>query len=459
MNASSQNGFGITAEDIRRYEWEPRFADVSHKECRFFWGALRAVAEKCNAAGDDIGQRFFSFLSAVASFLPHYDASGNPYGSMTIWVDGSHTLCAEELTDQDLLALSGIVEGIADPEYQARVADVLWVTKKDVRAARIAINAFLSSAQRLRVGNLVIPHNARLRRAAQICANKGFEEERVLVLPAIESAIAEHKDEEKPDHICHNLMSILLSVKQGDPACYSALSEKLATDSAGKGDWYLSEMYWLLAEQWHRRAKKDADAQRCQLAAAECNVSRGDQELKKQDSSLSAAHWYGRGVEALRRAKADPERIKAVHRRFLELEKLGLKEMKHLDIKLDKDPEFREREKKAQEQAAAFVQGLNFQTALERFAQVTQPSDFEALKKAYLKASEGMIAGRFFGSSVLDHTGKVADSVPPQSLSSDEMDPDALRKLLCQQAARVDWRIRVIWMIEPARIPVGASSG
>ena len=272
-------------------------------------------------------------------------------------------------------------------------------------------------------------------------------------MSAIEDSIVECNDRNKPTALCHNLIKILLAVRQGGPEKYALLSERIAADCAENCDWHLCEMYWQLAAQWHHQAKRADDRQRCQLAAAECNICRGEAMLAEH-GSMSAAHWYGRGVEALRRAKADQERIKTVHRRFLELEKLGLKGMKHLDIDLDKDPEFRTREEETQKRAAAFVRGLDFQTAMGRFAQVAQPTDLEALKKAYLKASEGMVAGKLFGSSVLDHAGKVADSVPPQSFSSDEMDPASLRKLLCQQASRFDWPIRVIWMIDPARMAI-----
>lgn len=449
----THNGFTVTATDIQRYDWQSRLSAVEWKECRHYSGALGVAAEECKVADDDVGQRVFSFLSAVASFRANYDVTGNPYVSMIVWANGDHSLCAEELTEENLLALKGIVENITDPEFQARVADLLWVMKKDFKAAIIAVRAFLASAQRLKENNLVIPHNERLQRAAQICANSGFEKERAAVLSVIDSAIDEFKNQKKPDHICHNLMSILLMVKQGDPIKYSELSEKLATDCATIGDWHISEMYWQFAEQWYRRAKKNADLQRCQLAAAECNISRGEAELKKQ-GSMSAAHWYGRGVEALRRAKAEPERVKAVHLRFLELEKLGLKDMKTLDSGLDKQPEFRERERQAQARAADFVRGLDFPKAIKRFAYVTQPLEYNALKNAYLEASKGMIANKLFGSSVVDHTGKVADWIPPQSLTSDTIDPESLRKLLCQQASRVDWPIRVIWMIEPARMTI-----
>lgn len=453
MNDTWQNGFGVTAEEISRYDWEARLEGASHKECRFYWSVLSDAAAKCGVAGDDVGQRVYTFLAAVSSFLANFDARGNPYVAMGTWVDGSHSLCAEDFAETDLLALRGIVETIVDPEFRARVADVLWVRKKDFKLAQIAVHAFLASAQRLKEGNLAFPHIERLKRAAQICANKGFEPEQTLVLSSIESAIDEFLDDEKPDYVCHGLMSILLMIRQGDPTKYAALSERIASACAKKDEWGLAEEYWQLATQWHQKGKREDDIKRCRLSAAECNISRGEDELKKQ-GSMSAAHWYGRGVEALRRAKADPEKIKAAHRRFLELEKLGLKEMKPLDLGLGNDPEFQKREKETQEKAAEFVQGLDFHKAVERFAHVTLPVDFEELKKKYLEASKGTIASKLFGSVVLDHTGKVADSIPPDSLLSDEKDPESLRKQLCQQAARVDWPVRVIWVIEPARMTI-----
>src|SRR5690606_24040088 len=99
-----------------------------------------------------IGERVFALLSVVASFYPNYDAAGNPYGSMWSGFNGRRALNAEDLTEKDLAALAGIVGEIADPEMRARVADVLWVTKRDHKAAKVAIGAFLESAQRLKTG-------------------------------------------------------------------------------------------------------------------------------------------------------------------------------------------------------------------------------------------------------------------------------------------------------------------
>jgi len=102
-----------------------------------------------------------------------------------------------------------------------------------------------------------------------------------------------------------------------------------------------SESYWRLAEDWHRKAKSPTEAQRRDLAAAECLVSKAEKSLEEKKFGLGhAAHWMGRGVEALRQAKAAPNRIKEIHRRFLELERSALTEMSPMDFNVDEIPGF-----------------------------------------------------------------------------------------------------------------------
>jgi hypothetical protein len=448
-------GFGVTAEDLRRYDWQARLAKLERKECYSFYEAFSQGAKECHEAKDETGNRVFSCLAVVASFHPNYDARVNPYCSMWSGFNGKRSLNAEDLTESDLAALAAIVEEIQDPEYRARVADVLWTTKKNFKAARIAIAAFLESAQRLKTDDLWPLYTERLERASRIAATRGFEQDHKTCVAAVEAAIAEFENNPKSGLLCHRLMSMLLAQGEGDAARYAALSERLAAERAKIVNWDFSEAYWLTAEQWHRLAKNEADAQRCLLSAAECNVSRGEAGLSTM-GAMYAAHWLGRGVEALRRGKADAERIKAAHRRFLELEKLSLAEMKPAGIDVDKMPEFRENEKMMQEAAAAHVKGHDIQTALERFANITQPTKLVNLKKQFADATEHTVFDKIIGASSIDHTGKVTDTIPPEGVGNADEEAEALRKKLCQMARTVNWPMQVAWFIEPARIALGA---
>jgi hypothetical protein len=451
MSDSGQSKFNVSAADLCRYDWQTRLAQHDRKECCSFCEVLAAGAMECQAANDDLGRRVFSLLHTVASFWPNFDAKGNPYGSMMSRFDGTRSLNAEDLTEPDLAALTAILEKIEDPEYRARVADVLWVTKRNFKAACIAVNAFLESAERLKTHDRWPLYTERLERAARIASVRGFETERKAVVAAVEAAITGFEHNAQAGLLCHRLMTILLMLREGDITRYAPLAERMARDFATEGSWQFSEAYWQCAEQWHRRARNAAEAQRCQLESAECNVSLGEAGLAAQ-GAMCAAHWVGRGLEALRRAKADPVRIKSVNLRFLELQRASLSELKTITADEEAIPGFRENEKLMQEKSAAFVRGKDFQAALERFANITLPTNLEELRKQYAKASEHTIFDKIIGSSAIDHTGKVADTIPPSGFGTPEEEAETLRKKLCQQARTINWPMQVAWKIEPARI-------
>jgi hypothetical protein len=454
MSDAPKERFNVTVDDLRRYDWQTRIAGCKRPEIHSFHGVFTADAESYKKAGDDLGHRVFSLLYVVASFHPNYDAKGNPYGSMWTNSDGSRSLNAEDLTEADLAALGGIVEEIADPEFRARVADVLWVTKKNFEAAKVAVSAFLESAERLKTDDSWPPYAERLERAARISAIRGFEKENAVVAAALEAAVAEFENNPKSGLLCDRLIAILLSLDVGDRARYAALAERLARYFATVGNWHFSENYWQLAEQWHRRAKNDSEVQRCQLAAAECNISNGEGGFKNQGGAMFAATWIGKGLEALRRAKADKARIQAVHRRLLEVQGQIPDEMHTTEVAVDQIPGFRENEALYQKASRKFVSGLDFRTALERFANVAHPTDFGELKKQHAESSKEFIFSQLFTTSSIDHTGKTADVLPPLGTGTPEEQAEAVLKHLYNQARTIQWQMPVAWRIEPARLAI-----
>ncbi len=456
MDNPNQSRFVVTADDIRRYDWQTRLAQHPRNECWSYYEVFVPAAKECEAAEDDVGRRVYGLLHVVASFHPNYDAKGNPYGPMWRNADGTRSLMAEDLTESDLEALCAILEEITDPEYRARVGDVLWESKRDYKAAQIAVRAFLESAERRKTDDLWSPYAHRLERAAQLAAKLGFGKPlHQEVLAVVEAAIKESENNLKAGLLSNRLMMIALAHDAADTARYAALCERLAKDFAAEGNWDFSEDYWQLAENWHRKAKNAAEAQRCQLAAADCLVSKAEKSLEDNKFGFGhAAHWMGRGVEALRKAKADPNRIKEIHLRFLELEREALSEMSPMDLNVDEIPGFRDSEEIMQEAARAHVRGCNFERAVTRLAHIAKPINTASVRKQMASESEEFIGDKIFGTVALDHTGKVADSMPPFGLGSADGEAEAMRKKMVQHARQIYWPIQVAWKIEPARITI-----
>lgn len=453
MNENGDRGFDLGREEVAKYPWQDILASEPKKECFAYWGAFLKAASQAKENGDKLGVRVYSFLLTLASFRLCVDDKGNPYRSGRCDFDGKRWLQPDHLNPKDLDLLKAIVEDIEDPEFRARVADILWTTRKDFQAAQLAVESFVQSAERLKDGERWPPFIERLDRAAQIAALGGFDAQRHRVVEAVESAIFEYKDDISTGLTCLKLMGVLLKLNCGDKEYYVGLAERLAKRFAEIEDWRFSQEYWRVTKAWQLRLKNEAEVQRCQLESAECDVSNAEGILAKGGQAMSAAHWMSRGLEALRQAKAGSARIKEVHTKLLKIQEASTKELGSLGDPEDDIPGLKEDRKKTQEAVANFLKGRPLEEALESIALGFRPTNFEELlKRDAEQASEGFL-NRFFGASKLDISGKVTDKIPGVSPGQEEAS-EVTRKRLVQGAQEVDWKTAVVWRIEPARAQI-----
>lgn len=461
MSDALVSRFNVTADDLRRYDWQARLEKHPCKECHSFFSVFAASAKEYEDAGDDLGRRVHALLHVVASFHANYDTKGNPYDPLWRNSDGSRALMAEDLTDADLDALSGILDEIKDPEFRARVADILWECRRDHKAAQKAVRAFLESAERLKTDDLWPPYTDRLERAAHLAAKLGFGKAlHQEVLGVVEAAIREFENNSKSGLLCVRLMMTALAHGASDTARYAALAERLANDFAAAGNLDFSEHYWHCAESWHREAKNESEIRRCQLGAAECLIAKGEKGIEARNLGLGyAAHWMGRGLEGLRQARADATRIKEVHVRFLELQHQALSELSPMEFDPQKFPGFQEAEKTVQEGAIAHVRGFGFEEAVARLVHVSTPTNTATLRTQIEDQSDGLIFDKIVSTVALDHSGKVADMMPPVGFGPSGIEEDAMRKKMVQQAKQILWQMQVVWKIEPARMTIVSEHG
>lgn len=453
MSEAEASRFNVKAEDLRKYPWQERLAEHLPKECQTYYQVFGRGAAEYRDTGDEVGQRVYEFLNVISSFYPNFGSHMTPYRPMRQDYDGNRSLIPDDLTDQDLDALDGILPEIEDAEFRARVADVLWICrKKNFKAAKIAVVAFLEAASHHKTGVLWPPYIERINRAAVISARKGFEKERARVVATVEAAIREFQEDPGSGLLCSRLMGVLLLLDVGEPAVYIELAENLAKSFAGIGEWHFAQEYWAVAESWHRRNKDEAAMQRSLIEAAECLVSRAEAEASKQPpQNGAAAHWMGQALEALRRAKAEPARIKEVHRMLLSLQKQSLGDLRPFDFDPESIPDFVENRDAVQQAARAHVSGLDFERAVLRFAHIGEPTDLAQLIESERTNSEGIIWDKLMGSTRLDRDGKVADIMPAMGFPGDEPDQVAFRKKLVHTASMFGWPMAVEWRIEPAR--------
>lgn len=444
------SGFGVTSEDIRAYDWQAIMDETQWRECQGYYEVLAGKAASLEKSGDDRGRRVFRLLAAVASYWPNYDSTESPYQPV-INMGGKRSPIPEELTSADLDALAGVLNEIRDAEFRARVADVLWVCRKDYKAAQIAVDAYIASSLVLEKKDLWPPFAERLLRARQIGGKlgrlKAFHQK---AIQAIEDAISRHEANEN-GLLCARLMHILLADGVGDPKRYALLAESLAQKMEAVPNWHFACDYWHLKGGWNAKDGKYEDARAAQLKIANTYVKVAeDFTTAATPSFLGASHWMAKTVHALREAKAEGAEIEKAHQRLLEFQKRGMSEMETIRIPREGSDIESKLEQSAQA-AVALVKGQCFEDAILRLAYIADPSRPAELRKRIEDNKTGGVFTEIFGASTVRSDGQIADTKPPLASDDPREREEAIVKEMYSQARTIDWPTRVQFLVEPAR--------
>lgn len=452
MSTNAPNvGFGVSADDIRAYDWQAVLQTATRRECDSYSEVLAAKAKSLQEAGDDRGHRAFRLLGAVASFWPNFHSDESPFRPMAVW-EGRRSAIPDDLTAADLDALNGVLAGIKDAEFRARVADVLWACRKDYKAAQTAVDAYIESSRVLESGDMWPPFSERLQRAMQLGAKIGrLKQFHQKAIQAVEDAMARQEPTEK-GLLCARLMHFLLADRVGDAKKYAPLSERLAKSMEAVPNWHFARDYWQLKTAWDSRDGKPENARAAQLQIANTYVKLAESfTTAAQPSYMGAAGWMAKAVHALREAKADSADIGNAHRRLLEFQKRSMSEMETIQIPLENAPDLEKKLEESAKAAATHVAGHCFEDAIIRFAFVAEPTRPDELKKRIEDPNSGGVFTQLFGTATVRPDGQTSDTKPPLASDDPKEREIAVLKEMYSQARTVDWRLRVQVSIEPAR--------
>ena len=454
MSSDERNyGVGVNAADILAFDWEQVCELAARRTCSDYYSVLREKAGELGASGDLKGEQVFSLLASLASYSLSPDNPKDPYQPMFSSY-ARRSSVPDDLRDSDLDALGGILSKTENPEFRARIADVLWLRKKDHKSALAAIGAFLESAANLTEGCTELDRLGRLERASQLSnllGRPGDFHERVAQV--IDDAI--RACEETKGGLLRLKLTLLL-IKHDEKAV--DLEELLlhTTEHAERleslSEWHSAHEYWGLASKIARRTGADSKVDSCGLKIAHCYQKIAESFLEGDKKSfLGASAWIAKALDALRFSHATVERIEAMHALLLDYQKRGMGEVQSIEFPYPNQDELRAMSQKARE----FVSVSPFSDAVLRLAGVTQPTRPEDVQGRVEDPSPGVFS-QLFGASTIRSTGQVSASRPP--LLTD--DPDArLRAVqgeMFNQARNVDWPMKVKVIIEPARQDVVA---
>jgi len=419
----------LTKDDFINSGWQDVINSSERKECLAYILAFWKKAQEAKEAGNVREQAVFEILAAVTG------AAIKPESNEEFFAE-----IFQNLTDEHLDFLAEIASDISDAELQARVADILWVKRRDYRMAQLAVTAYLQSATELEDPDHWTWCFQRIERTLRLARRIKYQVEAVVA--HIEAVLDRYKGED-PLWLSAKLMELLQEYRLGDPTKYAALAEKAATLAESAHDWDRARTYWQIKARWHL-IEKDEDKERAAwMLAAETYVKEAEDALQRNPAPyLTASHYLQKAVEAFRNIRgtqeekaADKARAEEVHKLLIQSQEESSKEYitfsKEIDIS------------KQVEQARAYVRGKEFQDALFALALLGASPKISRLRQ---EVQDTVWMSEFMPVVMKNEMGKVVASQP-----SNPDDAEAATRFEMYRLAVEYQRLHAQAFIEPAR--------
>lgn len=424
-----------------RIEWEQVIDGVETKVCDYYSSPLFSSMHEAEARQETEAAAAFCLLGSLASMMLRADDTKQPFHPLATFNIGRSFLLDDIPSESNhWQVLESIVSKSVDPEMRARIADSLWVGKRNYNQALIAIDAYLESASRLEDPAKWVHPFQRLERALRLSASLRNENTVQKVVTHIEELLLRLNGED-PLYFTLRLMQLLLEFKLGDPAKYSALAEEAAKRAESERDWRRAQMYWDVAAQWHVRQENMEAERMARIQAAETYVRVSETAAGKADPDYFGA-WIAlrSAVEAFRRIPGEQVRVEKLHSKLLEYQQASMATMRRAGTEIDVT-ELASRARKD-------VSGLSLDEALQALALIGRSPSCEELRSQVERLAKEFPLQHIFTSYVLTDEGRISGQ-REGSLGEDKAET-FIRAEMFHNATM--WQLtHTLGLVEPAR--------
>lgn len=380
---------------------------VGEPEAIAFRRAFDERANEACSAGDVELEMVMRMVSGVFSMCS-CDDPNQPFGPIATFSDGTRTLIPEDLIEEELEDLEALIEASENPVFVARIADVLWIRRRNPAFARRAITAYLVSTE-MTEGDSWVPRRDSLRRAAQLASGLGRSApERLVVRDMVAHLFREDMGSCLSPQMGYwpaALAEILIENELLDDWAWLAdACEKLALRfpvTPGCGE---PREYYELAARCYKLAKLPDQIERVRLAIADhWRLEAGAIKDAGGDALLISNRLQG-AIGAFRRTRSGHEEVKRLAVELKEVQRKATAELKTFSAGVDVTQlvvEARER-----------MVNKSGHDAIIAFLRLHRPVRYESAREAAERYLKEHPLQAIFTMNVLAPEGNVAAAIP-----------------------------------------------
>lgn len=429
--------FQVTAVDLRRCGWQEAIAEVAGQEVTFYESGLMSAAKQAGEDGDQAKEHALALLFGVTSMYYDDDDLDEPYKPMFVTQSGRSPALAD-FGENHLVPISEFYQDVSDDELRARLADLLWVKKRDHVAARSAVAAYITIAKAVVDPERWTHAFHRIQRAMRIAGALGRDTPEKAMVTETAMEILRQLNGTDPLYLSRSLIQLLIDYRAGHPEQLAHFGQRCAESAEERQDWMVAGDYWSFTAQCLRKGGQQQPAQEALLRAGRAYINVGESMVGR--TGLAADHWLERGFLLLREAGAAEEVLVAAQRRLEEVQRLMMENLAPIQTSTDIPPAIIEHLDQAR--------GRTFREALEFMAHQAIPTRKSDLRDSVYQSFRDHPLSGIFGTNLLREGGKTDISMPPLSLDGQDDEKTVEQHM---------WRRNVLnhaliaWMVEYVR--------
>ena len=299
----------IDLVELLAAEPEAPVAGEPSVDCSVLWRHYSAARDAAEQAGNAAKASVYNLLGGVCTMSLQASEAAKPFTPLLAGANGSSPTSVTYRGRQSV-ALGELAAQVAHPALKARLADLAWVNTKRHEAARLAIEGYIESVERILAGKAEMRSRRGeasdpraldlLRRACVLQRQLGWSAGRTDDLVALAKKVRQRALKREDVFGFVRATELELDFKTTRAASLAKAVEALAAKRAAAGDPDGPEQLWRLAARAYARADRKADADRALIQVAERLVEAADRMAK---SPMHETHWLEQAIATLRRVR------------------------------------------------------------------------------------------------------------------------------------------------------------
>lgn len=425
----------ITCAELTAAPWKEALETSSEQS---FIAYSSALSKKINDLPED--SKYIAVLRLLSDICSMYFESDDE--SPEAYAPGL-TFLPQNISAEQADELFSFLPHIEQPDLKARIADIIWISRKGNNkfpAAQIAIDNLLAAGNEIIKSDDAFRGIERLQRAANLASElgRGGQEKRKEVAESCWNNLKLLANSEV-DACQHRLIKLILKLDDKDLYALGGVSWDLSEKiEATRGNWDLIRSYWGLTSEIFRHADRHQTAKSAANRAAWTYVT----QTAQVDSFTLKATFLSSGIEAYRRL-GKKEKADLLHKWLIRVQKSVHKEMTSISSgPVDLSEVASEAIKRVEEKP--------IREAIIAFCLATQPSSPQKLKEQAIKNSQKFALSSIFGGVHVNTEGKVVAKTPPSGRSDSKENEKSIQHNM-HFYFNMDCRVNVVGVIEPAR--------